>query len=130
MEQLRGCHVVEGSVKMVLMDDITPIDMQNFTFPELVEITGHLMLYRISAIKSLNDLFPNLAVIRGHDLFKDYSLIIYEMVDLEEIALTNLMTIERGNVRIEKNDRLCFANRIDWSLITEKKYENNYIDVS
>lgn len=99
------------------MDELKIEDFSNYTFPELVEITGYLMLYRISGIKSLYDVFPNLAVIRGRDIFKDYSLIIYEIFDLEEIGLINLQTIERGNVRIEKNDQLCFADKIDWSLI-------------
>lgn len=117
MEKLRNCRVVEGSVVILLMDDQREFDFKNYSFPELVEITGYLMMYRISGIKSLNDLFPNLAVIRGRELFKDYSLIIYEMLELEEIGLTNLQTIERGNVRIEKNDQLCFADQIDWELI-------------
>lgn len=119
MEKLRGCRVVEGSVVILLLDDawLTLEDFQNFSFPELVEITGYLMLYRIRAIKSLYDLFPNLAVIRGRHIFKDYSLIIYEIEQLEEIGLINLQTIERGNVRIEGNGQLCFADKIDWSLI-------------
>jgi insulin receptor len=117
LEQLRGCRVVEGSVIILLMDDITQDKFVNYSFPELVEITGFLMLYRISGIKSLNDLFPNLAVIRGKELFKDYSLIIYEGINLEEVGLTKLQTIVRGGVRIEKNDYLCFADRIDWQVI-------------
>lgn len=102
---------------MVLMDDLTDEDFRNYSFPELVEITGYLMLYRISGIKSLGKVFPNLAVIRGRELFKAYSLIIYESEHLEDIGLHNLQTIERGHVRIEKNDQLCFADRIDWTLI-------------
>lgn len=117
LEKLRGCRVVEGSVSILLMDELKFEDFQNYSFPELIEITGYLMIYRISGIKNLYDLFPNLAVIRGRDIFKDYSLIIYEIEDLEEIGLINLQTIERGNVRIEKNDQLCFADKIDWSLI-------------
>lgn len=117
LERLRGCQVVEGSVIILLMDDITQDRFVNFSFPDLVEITGFLMLYRISGIKSLNDLFPNLAVIRGKELFKDYSLIIYEGINLEDVGLTKLQTIVRGGVRIEKNDFLCFTDRVDWSLI-------------
>lgn len=117
LEKLRNCRVVEGSVIILLMDDITQDKFVNYSFPDLVEITGFLMLYRISGIKSLSELFPNLAVIRGREVFKDYSLIIYEAIHLEEVGLTKLQTIVRGAVRIEKNDFLCFADRIDWSLI-------------
>lgn len=91
--------------------------MKAYSFPELVEITGYLMLYRIRGVKSLYDFAPNLAVIRGRDLFKDYSFVLYEIFDLEEVGLRNLQTIERGNVRIEKNDVLCFADQVDWSII-------------
>jgi hypothetical protein len=110
------------------MDELTEEDFQNYSFPELREITGFLLLYRISGIKSLYNLFPNLAVIRGRQLFKDYSLIIYEILDLEEIGLINLQSIVRGNVRIEKNDKLCFADRIDWDIIADEKSEH-YIAV-
>ncbi|CRL08130.1 CLUMA_CG020870, isoform A [Clunio marinus] len=117
MEKYRGCRVIEGSASIILLDDSSENDFVNYSFPELTEITGFLMLYRVGGVKSLSHFFPNLAVIRGRDLFKDYSLIIYEVNDLEEIGLFNLQTIERGNVRIEKNDILCFADRIDWTLI-------------
>lgn len=76
------------------------------------------MLYRISGFKSLNQLFPNLAVIRGRTLFKDYALIIYEMLELTEIGLSKLVAIERGNVRIEKNEKMCYVDTINWSKIT------------
>lgn len=99
------------------MDELSEADARNYSFPELVEITGYLMLYRISGFKSLSQLFPNLAVIRGRELFKAYSLIVYECETLEDIGLVNLQTIERGHVRIEKNIQLCFADRVDWSLI-------------
>lgn len=117
LSQLAGCRTVEGSVSIVLMDDLEEKDFLNYSFPELVEITGYLMFYRISGIKSLNGLFPNLAVIRGQEIFREYSLIIYENENLEEIGLLNLQTIERGNVRIEKNNYLCYADKIDWTAI-------------
>lgn len=117
LEKLRGCRVVEGSVAILLMDDLTIENFINYSFPELIEITGFLMLYRISGMKSLNDFFPNLTVIRGKELFNDYSLIIYEGLHLEDVGLTKLQTIVRGGVRIEKNTHLCFADRIDWSSI-------------
>lgn len=117
IEKLRGCRVVEGSVAILLIDEVTEQQISAYSFPELVEITGYLLLYRVSGIKSLFKLFPNLAVIRGRDIFNDYSLIIYEFENLEEVGLMNLQTIQRGYVRIEKNDKLCFADRVDWSFI-------------
>jgi insulin receptor len=128
IQALAGCRVVEGSVTILLMDEITSKDIANVTFPDLVEITGYLMLYRVGGFTSLNQLFPNLAVIRGKDLFKDYALIIYEMMELLEIGLNNLMEIERGNVRIEKNEQMCFANTILWSKIVPN-YIEPYLEV-
>lgn len=56
------------------------------------------------------------------------------MMNLEEIALLRLQSIERGSVRIEKNDMLCFADRIDWTEIAIKSLtggvDENYISVS
>jgi Receptor L domain len=87
------------------------------------------MLYRISGFTSLNQLFPNLAVIRGRELFKDFALIIYEMLELTEIGLSRLMEIERGNVRIEKNEKMCFVDTINWPKITTMS-SGPYLEVS
>lgn len=116
-DKLRDCRVVEGSVSLLLLDDLPGASLRNVSFPELLEITGFLMLYRVSGLKSLHHLFPNLTVIRGQETFRDYSLIIHELEDLEEIGLIHLQSIEKGNVRIEKNSKLCFADKIDWTLI-------------
>lgn len=66
---------------------ISLIDKYNETdydleFPELTEITDYLLLYRVNGLKSLIKLFPNLRIIRGNSLIKDYALIIYEMMHL------------------------------------------------
>lgn len=125
---LAGCRVVEGSVTILLMDELTEKEVENITFPHLVEITGYLMLYRINGFTSLNQLFPNLAVIRGKDLFKNYALIIYEMLNLMEVGLKNLLEVERGNVRIEKNEQMCFTHTIAWQKIA--KFGDPYLEVS
>jgi insulin receptor len=114
--------VIEGYLAMLLLDELKEHEYQNVSFPDLVEVTGYVMLYRVNGFKSLGDLFPNLTIIRGRELFKDYSLIVYEMLHLEELGLNNLMRIERGNVRIEKNDKMCFYNTIDWSSIIMDKH--------
>lgn len=49
------------------------------------EITGYLLFFRVFGLKSLSNLFPNLAVIRGERLKSHYALIIYEMTDLTEV---------------------------------------------
>lgn len=128
MKKLFGCRVVEGYVHILLIDEVEEKAFEDYVFHDLVEITGYLLLYRLSGIRSLHDLFPNLAVIRGQEIYNDYALVIYEFPDLEEIGLVNLQTIQRGSVRIEKNDKLCFAEMIEWSYIAG--HSDHYIAVS
>lgn len=70
-------------------------------------------------------------MIRGQRLFKNYALVIYEMLLLQEIGLTSLILIERGSVRIEKNDYLCGADKIDWTMICNNtSHDEHYVAVS
>lgn len=65
MKKLQGCRVVEGYVRIVLIDEAEEDEFKGIVFNDLVEISGYLLIYRLSGIKSLYSLFPNLAVIRG-----------------------------------------------------------------
>ncbi|EZA49388.1 hypothetical protein DMN91_008927 [Ooceraea biroi] len=114
---LKDCRVIEGFLQIVLIENNIEADFENVSFPELREITGYLLLYRVDGLKSLNKLFPNLEVIRGDILLTDYAFMIYEMKNLQEIGLNNLSKISRGGVRIEKNPALCFTNTLNWNLI-------------
>ena len=86
--QLRGCHVVEGSVQIVLIDNADESDYANISFPELKEITGYLLLYRVNGLRSLGKIFPNLTVIRGNTLFVNYALFVFEMLHLQVRVIT------------------------------------------
>ena len=66
-------------------------------------------------------MFPNLAVIRGHQLFSDYALVVYENQQLRDLGLNRLTRIMRGTVRIEKNPNLCYLNTVDWERLTGRK---------
>ena len=123
----RNCSVIEGSVSIVLMDHAKPHDFDNYQFTDLVEITGYLLLYRVSGLRTLRYLFPNLRVIRGNSLFFDYALVVYEMQDLQEIGLSKLVAIQKGSVRLEKNNNLCYYETINWSYITSQMMEDHYI---
>lgn len=110
LEALRGCHIVLGSVSIVLIEKYHhSFDINNVSFPELRysnlltalkpflewyysiaqfncrEITGYLLFFRVFKLESMQKLFPNLAVIRGERLLLHYALIIYEMPDLKEV---------------------------------------------
>lgn len=84
-EKLRGCRVVEGFVQILLLDSDSAVESlyENISFPELTEITGYLLLYRVNGLRSLGKLFPNLAVIRGEKLFFNYALVVFEMSSLQ-----------------------------------------------
>lgn len=92
LSQLEGCRVVEGFLHIVLMEqtDLTGFEFNNYTFPKLREITGYLLLYRVFGLRSIGQLFPNLAVVRGQMLFFDFALVIYELTQLQVINPTHL----------------------------------------
>nr|AVT56266.1 insulin receptor 1 [Jadera sanguinolenta] len=125
--QLKGCHVVEGFVQIVLIDNANETDYANISFPELKEITGFLLLYRVNGLRSLGKLFPNLSVIRGNTLFRNYALVVFEMLHLQEVGLVSLSDILRGAVLFAKNPMLCFVDTIDWDLIAQKDKRLHYI---
>nr|ANZ55075.1 insulin receptor 1b [Pyrrhocoris apterus]QIS94310.1 insulin receptor 1b [Pyrrhocoris apterus] len=124
--QLKGCTVIEGFIQIVLIDT-SKADYSNISFPELREITGYLLFYRVKGLRSLGQIFPNLTVIRGNSLFFNYALLIFEMLDLQEIGLVSLTNILRGAVIIAKNPILCFARTVDWNMIAIQGKENHYI---
>lgn len=83
LQKLSGCRVVEGFVRVVLIDRANETDYDRFSFPDLHEITDYLLVYRVTGLTSLGQLFPNLTVIRGNSLFVDYALVVYEMFQLK-----------------------------------------------
>uniref|UniRef100_A0A8C5D3M6 Tyrosine-protein kinase receptor n=1 Tax=Gouania willdenowi TaxID=441366 RepID=A0A8C5D3M6_GOUWI len=128
---LENCTVVEGYLQILLIGDknsnnINQEVFRSLSFPKLTMITDYLLLFRVSGLDSLSTLFPNLAVIRGRNLFYNYALVIFEMTSLKDIGLYNLRNITRGAIRIEKNPELCYLDSIDWSLILDAEF-NNYI---
>lgn len=84
-DKLENCTVVAGSLQIVLFEN-SENNFDNLSFPKLREITGFLLFYRIRGLKSIGKLFPNLSVIRGIELFKDYALIIWDAGNLQEVC--------------------------------------------
>ncbi|KAI5609833.1 insulin receptor b precursor, partial [Silurus asotus] len=126
LRSLENCTVIEGHLKILLMFKTRAEDFRGLTFPKLVMITDYLLLFRVYGLESLGDLFPNLTVIRGNNLFFNYALVIFEMLQLKEVGLHGLMNITRGAVRMEKNPDLCYLSTLDWSKIIDS-VEDNYI---
>ncbi|XP_064607698.1 insulin-like peptide receptor isoform X2 [Liolophura sinensis] len=126
--KLKNCSVIEGKLSILLMHNVSAAELEKLSFPKLVEITDYLLLFRVQNLKTLRNLFPNLAVIRGQNLMYTYSLVAFEMPHLEEIGLVNLTLMERGAVRLEKNPNLCFTQTVDWTRIAKSaKPDDHYI---
>lgn len=124
LSQLDDCTVIEGFLQILLIPQGD--DFSSFRYPKLTVITDYLLLFRVAGLETLSNLFPNLTVIRGRNLFYNYALVIFEMTNLKEIGLYNLRNITRGAIRIEKNSDLCYLSTVDWSLILDA-VSNNYI---
>ncbi|XP_067252520.1 insulin receptor-like [Chanodichthys erythropterus] len=124
---LEKCTVIEGHLKILLMFKTRLEDFRGLSFPKLVMITDYLLLYRVYGLESLGDLFPNLTVIRGNNLFLNYALVVFEMIQLKEIGLHSLTSIIRGAVRIEKNPDLCYLSTLDWSKISDSMEDNHIV---
>lgn len=76
--------MVEGFLHIVLMENLDfATDLNNRSFPALREITGYLLFYRVFGLRSIGQLFPNLAVIRGQQLLFDFSFVVYELMQLQ-----------------------------------------------
>ncbi|KAK8757577.1 hypothetical protein V5799_004791 [Amblyomma americanum] len=121
--QLGNCSVIEGSLMVMLTRD----SWENVSFPHLTEITGFLFFYRTVGLQSLGRIFPNLAVIRGDELFRDYALVVFEVESLVELGLSRLTHIQRGAVRIEKNPHLCYADTVDWHRIAPHSFDGHHL---
>nr|UVJ47537.1 insulin receptor [Lasioderma serricorne] len=128
IDKLVNCTVVVGYLRITLLETTTA-GLLDASFPELSEIRGYLLLYRVFGISTLSHLFPNLVVIGGEELFENYALILYETT-LTEIGLFKLSKIVRGAVRIERCDQICFVDTVDWSKIGGKlHYFNNTVQM-
>uniref|UniRef100_A0A3Q3JNZ7 Tyrosine-protein kinase receptor n=1 Tax=Monopterus albus TaxID=43700 RepID=A0A3Q3JNZ7_MONAL len=126
LQTLENCTIIEGHLKILLMFKTKTEDFRGLSYPKLRVVTDYVLLFRVYGLETLSDLFPNLTVIRGNNLFFNYALVIYEMLQLKEVGLHSLMNITRGAVRIEKNPDLCYLATLDWSKILDS-VEDNFI---
>ncbi|XP_077988842.1 insulin-like peptide receptor [Glandiceps talaboti] len=126
-DQLENCTVIEGNLKIILIDFATSSEYEDLSFPGLVEITGYFLMFRVKGLLTFKHIFPNLAVIRGQQLFFNYALVAFEMQDMKEIGLHGLVTIQRGGVRIEKNSNLCYMDTINFQVLVGGTQTENFM---
>lgn len=131
LKKLEGCRVVEGSVKILQLGQLTEKDSEEISFPLLTEITGFLMISEVSGLNSVAQLFPNLVRIHGNELFSGYALLLVDNPDLENVGLSYLKEIKKGAVRIERNEMLCYVNTVVWgSIVSDDQINKTFIQVS
>ncbi|NWZ38985.1 INSRR protein, partial [Brachypodius atriceps] len=127
LRKLENCSIIEGNLQILLMFTTGAEDFRGLSFPRLLMITEYLLLFRVYGLESLRDLFPNLSVIRGTNLFFNYALVIFEMPHLRDVGLHSLGHILRGSVRIERNQELCHLSTLDWGLLLPDTGDSTYI---
>jgi len=120
LKRYENCSVVEGSISITSALYSADDSVMNYSMPNLTEVTDFVLLFRADEILSLENIFPKLAVIRGHKLVQFYALAIYQMKNMETVGLPSLTHIMNGGVRIEKNPNLCYVDTIDWKKIVVK----------
>ena len=126
-----NCSVVEGSISITSALYSASDSVLNYSMPNLTEVTDFVLLFRADEIKSLETIFPKLAVIRGHKLVQFYALSIYQMKNMETVGLPSLTHIMNGGVRIEKNPNLCYVNTIEWTrIVVQETDKKSHIEIA
>uniref|UniRef100_A0A336LVG6 receptor protein-tyrosine kinase n=1 Tax=Culicoides sonorensis TaxID=179676 RepID=A0A336LVG6_CULSO len=128
LRRLEGCTAVLGYLRIVLIENDLQKNFENFSFPELREITGFLLAYRVKGLQSFRKLFPNLSIIRGNALFMNYALVLYDLENFQAIGLPSLQVINRGSVRIERCPQLCDVKTFNWKSITKNTSTNFFYE--
>lgn len=121
VEPIENCTIILGNLILGPMEG--PGNGEKVKLPNLRVITGFLSVYRVSNLKSLENLLPKLAVIEGEQLMHDQALIIYENSHLEDLGLKSLVSIKRGSVAIVENPQLCYIDNIDWKYLLQEEVE-------
>ena len=129
LAKYENCSVVEGSISITsAVYEMTGFG--NYSMPNLVEVTDFVLLYRANEIDSLENLFPRLAVIRGHKLVQFYALAIYQMKNMVRVGLPSLTSIMNGGVRIEKNPLLCYVDTVRWrQIVVQQNDRESHIEI-
>lgn len=88
LNKLRNCTEISGNLYIVLLlNTESESDYDDYVFPELQKISGHLLLFQLKHFTSLGKMFPNLRLIRGLTLFRNYALVIYDMARIQEVCI-------------------------------------------
>ncbi|XP_047473147.1 insulin receptor-like isoform X3 [Penaeus chinensis] len=123
LQDFRHCRIIEGHLRIQLTGDNNET-WNDLSLPELTQVTDYVMLYRLSHLSTLDTILPRLAVIRGNVLFHEHALVVFGNIHLRELGLSNLTTVLKGSVRIEKNWSLCPGTSDRWEGVTSDQFSN------
>uniref|UniRef100_A0A0N7ZA41 Receptor L-domain domain-containing protein n=1 Tax=Scylla olivacea TaxID=85551 RepID=A0A0N7ZA41_SCYOL len=86
LENYVSCVTIEGNLRIQLIEynETQPL----VGLPNLIQVTGYVIIYQLSYLRTLRHLLPRLAVIRGRELFHGYSLVIYGNIFLQEVSMS------------------------------------------
>ncbi|XP_034668703.1 insulin receptor-related protein isoform X1 [Drosophila subobscura] len=125
MHLLDNCTVITGYVMITLITTPPYCNYSTFKFPKLKEITEFMIFTEVRGLTRVDEMFPNLTVIRGRRLFLNYALGVTSMLDLEYLEFPSLVAIQRGHVYIGNCPKLCQHEGVNWDLLTLSRGENH-----
>ncbi|XP_001356288.4 insulin receptor isoform X1 [Drosophila pseudoobscura] len=125
MHLLDNCTVVTGYVMITLIATHPYCNYSTYKFPKLKEITEFMIFTEVRGLTRVDEMFPNLTVIRGRRLFLNYALGVTNMPDLEYLEFPSLVAIQRGHVYIGNCPKLCQHEGVNWDLLTLSRGENH-----
>lgn len=85
-KKLENCSQIAGDLMILLLENTqSESEFNDYVFPDLLAVSGYLLFFKVNHLTSIGQLFPNLHLIRGQNLIKDYSLIIFDMPHLLQV---------------------------------------------
>lgn len=111
LKLLENCRSILGNLRISDMPKATGEQIERFSFPDLANIKGYLLIDNVGGLKTLSQLFPNLTTIKGTETFRGFSLLIRNNRELHEIITSRPMTVETGIVKLVGNPNLCLDDK-------------------
>ncbi|KAH8877621.1 Insulin-like receptor [Schistosoma japonicum] len=126
LSSLTNCSTIHGTLVIRNLDDSCCLSI-NCSLPNVVEITGSLIIENGNCSGDLSTLLPNLTVIRnqvipstehnyGNSQISDYSLIIRH-TKLKGIGLWKLKTLNSYPIALIDNPLMCFVDTVNWNAL-------------
>lgn len=87
LNKLQNCTEIAGTLFIVLIDNTkSEADFEPYVFPKLQKVSEYVVVFKVKHLTSFGRLFPNLRLIRGLNLLMEYSLVLYNLPNLQEVS--------------------------------------------